>query len=98
MFSDFLTPSPLVTVTNQLIVFLSSAIWGHPLPPTYCGRHIWKPLYLRRRAMMEPAFLDVDTLAANNARKSRGGGGFLASCRALTAMLSLAYTGLLTDP
>ena len=48
--------------------------------------------------MMEPAFLDVDTLAANNARKSRGGGGFLASCRALTAMLSLAYTGLLTDP
>ena len=37
-FSDFLTPSPgspLVTVTNQLIVFLSSAFWGPPTPSAY---------------------------------------------------------------
>ena len=27
-FSDFLTPPPLVTVTNQLILFLLSAFWG----------------------------------------------------------------------
>ena len=32
-FSDFLTPSPLVNVTNQLILFLSSAHWGPHLPP-----------------------------------------------------------------
>ena len=36
-FCDFLTPSPLVTVTNQLILFLLSAFWEF-------GRHIWKPL------------------------------------------------------
>ena len=30
--SDFLTPSPLTTVTNQLILFLSSAFWGSPYP------------------------------------------------------------------
>ena len=39
-FSDFLTPSPgpLVTVTNQLILFLLSAFWGtppHPLRTSY---------------------------------------------------------------
>ena len=28
--SYFLTPSPRVTVTNQLILFLSSAFWGPP--------------------------------------------------------------------
>ena len=32
-FSDFfLPPPPVVTVTNQLILFLSSAFWGQPLP------------------------------------------------------------------
>ena len=42
-FSDFFDlPSSLVTVTNQLIVFLSSAFWG-PLPPSHCGHHISKP-------------------------------------------------------
>ena len=40
-FSDFFTPSP--HVTDQLILFLSSAFWGPP-PPTHCGHHIWKPL------------------------------------------------------
>ena len=30
----FFTPSPLVTVTNQLILFLLSAFWGPPSPPT----------------------------------------------------------------
>ena len=31
----FMDPSPLVTVTNQLILFLSSAFWGpNSLPPT----------------------------------------------------------------
>ena len=40
-FSNFFTPSPLVTVTNKLILFLSSAFWGPP-PPTDCRRHIWK--------------------------------------------------------
>ena len=40
-FSDFLTPSPIVTVTNQLMVFLSSAFLRPPL--THFGRHIWKP-------------------------------------------------------
>ena len=38
-FSDFLTPFPLVTVTNQLILFLPSAFWG--TPPTHCGRHTY---------------------------------------------------------
>ena len=33
-FSDFWTPSPPFTVTNQLILFLSSAFWGPPPPPT----------------------------------------------------------------
>ena len=33
-FSDILTPSPLVTVTNQLVLFLSSAFWGPPPPST----------------------------------------------------------------
>ena len=41
-FSDFLTPSPPVTVTNQLILFLSSPLWGPP-PPIHSGRHIWRP-------------------------------------------------------
>ena len=27
---NFFTPSPLATVTNQLILFLSSAFWGPP--------------------------------------------------------------------
>ena len=31
-FSDFFTPSPLVTVTNQQILFLLSAFWGPPSP------------------------------------------------------------------
>ena len=31
-FTDFVYPLPLVTITNQLIVFLSSAFWG-PAPP-----------------------------------------------------------------
>ena len=39
---------PPVTVTNQLILFLSSAFWGPP-PPTQYGRHIWKPPYLAIR-------------------------------------------------
>ena len=30
--SDFFTQFPLVTVTNQLILFLSSAFWGPPSP------------------------------------------------------------------
>ena len=30
----FLDPLPPVTVTNQLILFLSSAFWGPPPPPT----------------------------------------------------------------
>ena len=37
-FSDFLTPSPIVTVTNQLMVFLSSAFLRtppHPLRTSY---------------------------------------------------------------
>ena len=39
-----LTPFPVtVTVTNQLILFLSSAFGGPPPAPTHCGRHIWKP-------------------------------------------------------
>ena len=42
--SDILT-LPLVTVINQLILFISSAFWGTP-SPTHCGRHIWKPLTL----------------------------------------------------
>ena len=33
-FSVFLTPSPLVTVTNQLILFRLSAFWEPPPPPT----------------------------------------------------------------
>ena len=37
--SEFL---PLVTVTNQLILLLSSAFWGPP-SPTHCGRDKWKP-------------------------------------------------------
>ena len=41
-FSDILTPSPPVTVTNQLFLFLSPSFWG---PPIHCGRHIWKPPY-----------------------------------------------------
>ena len=41
-FSDFLTPSPLVTYRNQVILFLWSAFWGPP-PSTHCRRHIWKP-------------------------------------------------------
>ena len=40
--SDFFYPLPLVTVANQLILFLLSAFWGPP-PPTHCRRHIWKP-------------------------------------------------------
>ena len=40
-FSDFLTASPLVTVSYQLILFLSSTLCGPP-PPTHCGLHIWK--------------------------------------------------------
>ena len=40
-FSDFWTPSPLVTVSNQLILFL--LLFWDPLPPNHCGRHIWKP-------------------------------------------------------
>ena len=32
----------LVTVTIQLILFLSSAFWGPP-SPSPSGRHIWKP-------------------------------------------------------
>ena len=44
---NVLTPSPLVTVTNQQIVFLLSAFWGPP-PPTHCGRHKWKPPRARR--------------------------------------------------
>ena len=39
--SGFLQP-PLVTVTNQLILFLLYAFGGPPLP-THCGRHIWRP-------------------------------------------------------
>ena len=31
-FINLLTPSPLVTVTNQLILFSSSAFWGPPSP------------------------------------------------------------------
>ena len=38
-FFGFLTPSPLVTVTNQLILSLLSAFWG-PSSPTRCKRHI----------------------------------------------------------
>ena len=30
--SDFLAPSPLVSVTNRLILVLSSAFWGLPSP------------------------------------------------------------------
>ena len=41
-FSDFFDPLLLVTVTNQLIMFLPTAFWGPP-PPTHCGRHTWKP-------------------------------------------------------
>ena len=41
--SDILTPSPLVTVTNQLVLFLMSAFRGHPSPQPKYGRHIWKP-------------------------------------------------------
>ena len=39
----FFDPLPPVTVTNQLILFISSA-FGDPLPSTHshCGRHIWK--------------------------------------------------------
>ena len=33
-------PLPPVTVANQQILFLLSAFW---VPPTHCGRHIWKP-------------------------------------------------------
>ena len=36
---------PLVTVTNQQVLFLSSTFWGHP-PPTHCGHPIWKPSYV----------------------------------------------------
>ena len=46
IFSDFLIPSPLVTVTNQLIVFLSSAFWGPPLPADVIYR---RPLRTMRR-------------------------------------------------
>ena len=38
----YFDPLPLVTVTNQLILFPLSAFWG-PVPPTHCGHHIWKP-------------------------------------------------------
>ena len=37
----FFNPLLLVTVTNLLILFLSSAFWGPP-HPTHCGRHILK--------------------------------------------------------
>ena len=47
-FSDFLTTSPLLTVTNQLIVFLSSAIWGHPPSP-----HLLRTSYME--APLSPA-------------------------------------------
>ena len=33
-FWDLLTPSPLVTYRNQLTLFLSSAFWGPPPPPS----------------------------------------------------------------
>ena len=40
--SNFLTPSPIITYRNPLILFLSSTFWEPP-PPTHCGRHIRKP-------------------------------------------------------
>ena len=42
----FFTPSPLVTVTIQLILFLSSAFWGppspHPLRTSFMEAHLEK--------------------------------------------------------
>ena len=46
-FSDFSTPPPLVTVTNLLILFRSSAFWGHPSP------HPLRTSYIRRSPYMQ---------------------------------------------
>ena len=50
-FSDFLTPlAPPVTVTNQPILFLSSAYWGPHLPPPTADVIYGSPLKLQSGA------------------------------------------------
>ena len=48
---DFWTPLPLVTVTNQLNLFLSSAIWGPTSPPPTADVKYGSPLKLKMDAL-----------------------------------------------
>ena len=53
-FLHFFTPSlPPFTVTNQLILFLSSDFGGPP-PPTHCERHIRAPLAWKCSHSLQP--------------------------------------------
>ena len=51
--SDFLTPSPLVTNRNQLILFLSSACWGPSIPHAVRTSYKYGPF--RRRLVVGTA-------------------------------------------
>ena len=68
---DFWPPPPLVTVTNQLILFLLSAFGGPPLPTTHCGRHVWKPPYLPLQYLYEPCTVVYEPLYLNSPSSRR---------------------------
>ena len=46
-FADFLSPSTLVMHRIHATWFLLSTFWGTP-SPLECGRHLWKPPYIKR--------------------------------------------------
>ena len=88
-----MTSSPLVTVTNQLILFLSFAFcfWGPP-SPTLSGRHLWKPpcacpnfvqqvhlrqIYLLHDELNHAGKTAVGTPNDTDATRSTSGGGII---------------------
>ena len=74
MFPTFVvscSPCLLVTVTNQLILFLSSAFSG----PPHCGRLIWKLLI--RRSKIHRCFSSIQLQPVGLPSKSQAGPRFL---------------------
>ena len=97
IFFGFFTPSPLVMYRIQLILFLSSLLFGDPSPPSQCGRHIWKPPKALVRARFPKVFTRIEEGTDDD--KRRRGGWLICRChfsKLLCLDLSAIFAAILT--